>query len=263
MPTTSATDLEALLGILAEADEVALAHFHRGVDVRHKADGSPVTDADLACDRVLTAGLARCFPADRVWSEESGASGGDGPYRWVVDPIDGTSAFVEGLAHWGPTLARIGPDGRVVLAATSLPRLRETWSLQEGVGYFQGGRLAPLAGAGPRVVYVPSGLHKRTQLQWAGRARCLGGTAAHLALVARGAALAVVVGPDWQLWDVAAGLGLIDAVRGSARRVSDGAPLHVHDDVGKPFVAGNPEAVERLLNQTTPLVGGPDAQPRT
>ena len=145
MPTTSASDLEALLGILAEADEAALFHFRRGVNVRQKADGSPVTDADLACDSVLLAGLARCFPEDSVWSEESGASGGLGSYRWVVDPIDGTSAFVEGLAHWGPTLARIAPDGRVVLGATSLPRLGETWSVHEGAGYFGNERLAALS----------------------------------------------------------------------------------------------------------------------
>ncbi len=256
-------DLEALLGMVAEADVVARACFARGVAVRRKADGSPVTDADLACEAVLLAGLAKRFPQDSIVSEESGLSGGPGAYRWLVDPIDGTNAFVEGLAHWGPTLARVDASGRAVLGATSLPRLSETWWLHGGRAYFGGTELAPLGNLGdtPRVVYIPSSLHQGVQLAWPGRARCLGGTAAHLALVARGAAAAVIVGPDWQPWDVATGLGLIEAVRGCARRVSDGAPLDVRDDVGAPFIAGNPEAVERLLSHTFAPIGGPLAHP--
>lgn len=265
MPSTSPPELEALLGMLDEANTVARGCFERGVTVRRKPDGSPVTDADLACEAVLLSGLARSFPQDAICSEESGSSGGPGPCRWVVDPIDGTSAFVEGLAHWGPTLARIDAAGRVVLGATSLPRLHETWWVHEGRAFFGGTELPPLRGMGeaPRVVYIPSGLHQGLQLAWPGRARCLGGTAAHLALVARGAAAAAVVGAHWHLWDVATGLALIEAVGGTARRASDGAPLHVHDDAGAPFIAGIPEAVERLLTHSFAPVGGPLAHPRT
>ncbi len=262
-------DAIALLGMVARADAVAREHFDRGVLVRRKSDGSPVTAADLACNESLLAGLREFFPADAVCSEESPATPGSSAHRWVVDPIDGTSAFIEGLAHWGPSLARLDASGRVVLGATSLPRLRETWLLHDGVAWFGGRRLGALTAedSAPRVVYVPSGMHRGMLLRWSAKARCLGGTAAHLALVARGSARAVIVGPDWQLWDVACGLGLIDAVGGVARRLPDGASLRMLDDVGTPFIAGEPEAVARLFRPGTldflPLSGAPDVQPRS
>lgn len=240
----------ALLQILAEADDLVRGYFERGAAVQTKTDGSLVTEADLAAEAVILAGLRRHFPDDALLSEESGAAhpaaSPDGN-RWVIDPIDGTSAFVEGLAHWGPSLARITPEGQVLLAATSLPRLRETWWVTEGRGFHAGAELAPLGAPTPPVLYVPSGLHKRVRLAWSGKARCIGGTAAHLALVARGSGAAALVGPDWKLWDVAAGLGLIDAVKGVARRVSDGAPLRLIADTGAPFVAGHPAVVDALL----------------
>ena len=242
-------DPTVLLQILAAADDVARTHFERGVQVRNKLDGSLVTDADMAAEAVILEGLKLHFPNDNLWSEESGESAAavHGGHRWVVDPIDGTSAFVEGLAHWGPSLARLDPSGRVLLAATSLTRLREVWWVHEGRAYFGDTELPPLSSGAPPVLYIPSGLHKRAQLKWAGKARCIGGTAAHMALVARGSAMAVFVGPDWHLWDVAAGLGLIEAVKGVARRASDGAPLQLLADAGAPFFAGNPDVVEALL----------------
>lgn len=243
-------DPTLLLEILAAADDVARTHFERGVDVRNKPDGSLVTDADIEAEKVILEGLRLYFPNDDLWSEESGESAAVGEpstHRWVVDPIDGTSAFVEGLAHWGPSLARIDSSGRVLLAATSVTRLREVWWLYEGRAYFGDKELPPLTTGAPQVLYIPSGLHKRAQLKWMGKARCIGGTAAHMALVARGSAMAVFVGPDWHLWDVAAGLGLIEAVKGVARRLSDGAPLQLLADVGAPFIAGNPDVVEALL----------------
>ncbi|MSP55002.1 MAG: inositol monophosphatase family protein [Myxococcales bacterium] len=256
-------DTFALLNTVAHVDELARLHFERGLTVQHKADGSPVTDADLACESALIDGIQGRFPGDSLCSEERGRvepAGAISGWHWLVDPIDGTSALVEGLAHWGPTVARLDRTGRVRLAVTSLPRLRETWLLHDGTAWFGGNaprsdgsaaawrRLAPLAGREPpRVLYVPSGMHLGGRLSWPGKARCLGGTAAHLALVASGSAAAAFVGPSWQTWDVATGLALIDAVGGVARRVSDGAPLDLLAGGGAPFIAGNPEAVERLI----------------
>lgn len=254
-------DTCALLNTVARVDELARGHFERGLTVQRKPDGSPVTDADLACESALIEGIHGIFPGDSLCSEERGRvepTGAISGWHWLVDPIDGTSALVEGLAHWGPTVARLDKTGRVRLAVTSLPRLRETWLLHAGTAWFGGNapgadgsawrRLSPLAAREPpRVLYVPSGLHLGGRLNWHGKARCLGGTAAHLALVASGAAAATLVGPSWQPWDVATGLALIDAVGGVARRVSDGAPLDLLEGGGAPFIAGNPEAVERLV----------------
>ena len=236
--------------LLREAGAAAMSWFGRG-GVRLKADASPVTDADLAAEAVLIEGLRRVWPDDTIISEECGVLPGGSGAVWYVDPIDGTSAFTEGLAHFGPTVARVteGPGGRrIVLGATRLPRLDEGYHVESGVGWWNGARLPPLAARSPsRVVYLPSGFHRTYLLDYPGKGRCLGGTAAHLALVARGAAGAVIVPPAWSLWDTAAGLALIDDLGGRAVRLPDGAPLDPFRDEGVPFLAGFDEVVMDLL----------------
>ena len=241
---------ERIAALLRAAGDAALAYVGTVFEVRRKADESPVTDADLAAEAILIEGLRATWPDDRIVSEERGEIPGGGA-TWVVDPIDGTSAFTEGLAHWGPTVARIveGPDGpRVDAGALYLPRLDEHYHVEGGRGWMNGVPMAPLASLSPnQVVYLPSGFHKGSTVTFAGKARCLGGTAAHLCLVARGAAVAVIVPPRWSIWDTAAGLSLIEALGGRAARLPDGAPLDPFRDTGLPFVTGFPDAVQALL----------------
>lgn len=259
-----------LLALLQAAGTAALAHFSSEVRVERKADGSPVTAADRAAEAVLLDGIARLYPEDAAESEEGGRIVGRGhePARWVIDPLDGTSAFTEGLAHWGPSLGRLeAREGRphVRAGATWLPRLGEFWWVEagdahhavvrEGVTSWRALRASLLA---RRVVYVPSEVHTwPAPLVWSGKARCLGGTAAHLALVARGSAGAAVVGPGWSSWDVAAGLALIVGCGGVVWTIGPEQPIEVAGGgrdacawlppVGAPFVAGHPEVVAELV----------------
>lgn len=242
---------QTLRALLEAAGEASLRHFGAG-DPRAKADGTLLTDADLASEALLLEALRRDWPEDAILSEERGALPGSGDARWVVDPLDGTSAFTEGLAHWGPTLARLVPtaDGeRVDLGALWLPRLREHFHVEDGRGWADGRPLPPLRAAEtPRVLYVPSGFHRYHRVDFVGKARCLGGTAAHLALVARGSALAAIVAPGWSIWDTAVGLSLIEAVGGRALRIPDRRPLDPFRDTGAAFVAGEARAVEELAS---------------
>lgn len=251
MPEPLSPRGEILAALLRDAGAAATRFVGTVFEVRRKADESPVTDADLAAEAVLIDGLRQHWPADTIHSEERGEIPGTGDATWVVDPIDGTSAFTEGIAHWGPTVARLVPGvagPRVDLGALYLPRLGEHYHVEGGRGWLNGVEMAPLAGLSPnQVVYLPSSFHKHFELEFAGKARCLGGTAAHLCLVARGAAVAVIVPPRWSIWDTAAGLALIDALGGRAARLPDGAPLDPFRDTGLPFVAGFPDAVEALL----------------
>src|SRR5687767_8192745 len=86
--------------LLAAAGRVALSFFGEAETTR-KADGSLVTEADRQSEQVLVEGLRAAFPEDGLSGEEGTSELGCGPGRWVVDPIDGTGAFVEGLAYWG------------------------------------------------------------------------------------------------------------------------------------------------------------------
>lgn len=253
-----------LRGLLQAAGREALATFAPGGRVDRKGDGTPVTAADLAAERVLLDGIHRAWPEDGAYSEEGGKLGGTGGAEWTVDPIDGTSSFVEGLAYWGPTVARIVNEGgrrRVECGAIYLPRVDEYYHAESGGAWFGDERLPPLADRRvPEVVYLPSDFHRLATLRFPGKARCIGGTAAHLALLARGASRGVIVGPGWQVWDAAAGLALIEAVGGRAVRLSDGAPLDLFADAGSPFAAGVPPFVDELTlgRSVFPLIPGAD-----
>lgn len=104
------------------------------LDVRGKADGSPVSTADLAANAVIVAGLHASFPAIPVVSEEAG---GDTPCDWdapffLVDPLDGTREFISGSGHYTVNIALIA-DRKPLLGAVYAPALdRLQWVREAG-----------------------------------------------------------------------------------------------------------------------------------
>jgi histidinol-phosphatase len=131
------TDLALARELAAGAAEVALRHFRRPLDVRLKADGSKVTDADLAVEACLLEQLARHRPGDAVVSEERGRIG-LARRTWVLDPIDGTSMFAEGRPeHWGTHIA-LEVEGQVVLGVITRPVAGHWWWATKGGGAHHG-----------------------------------------------------------------------------------------------------------------------------
>lgn len=232
--------------ILRDAGERVLPLCGNIATLHVKADDSLLTAADLESETIVLAALQHHWPDDAIRSEECGAVGAGNAY-WVVDPIDGTSAFSEGLAHWGPTVARV-VDGRVECGAMFLPRLGEYYYTESKKGWLNGRLLGPIRPEhSAKVVYLPSRFHRYLSLDYPGKGRCLGGTAAHLAGVARGAASAALVAPGWSLWDTAAGIGLIEAVGGVVVRYPEGSTLDPVAEEGATFLAGLPNLVEDFL----------------
>ena len=249
MHKTDATRAQALQNILEAAAKPALPLCGRITPLALKSDDSPVTQADMDAERVILDALQKIWPGEAIHSEESGRIGTfseEQPW-WVVDPIDGTSAFAEGLAHWGPTVARILPSGKIDIGAIYLPRLGEFYLVENGRASLNGQPLPMLADTRvANVVYLPSRFHKYGRLNYRGKGRCLGGSAAHLAGVARGAAELAIIAPGWTLWDTAAGIGLIEAVGGRLVRY-DGAGFDPIRDEGAAFIAGKSETVEDFI----------------
>ncbi len=108
---------------------------------RHKADGSVVTEADIAVERMLSAALTRHRPSDAVLGEELGAVG-QSSRRWIIDPIDGTMNFVAGRPDWGVHVA-LERDGEVIVGVVTRPVLGRRWWAGRGGGAYVGA----LAGA--------------------------------------------------------------------------------------------------------------------
>jgi myo-inositol-1(or 4)-monophosphatase len=99
--------LAAAIEFAREAGTVILPHFRNELAVHNKStDGGydPVTVADKAAEAIIRAGIEKRFPTHGIFGEELGHQSGAG-LTWVIDPIDGTRAFVTGMVHWGVLIA--------------------------------------------------------------------------------------------------------------------------------------------------------------
>ncbi|SDF34513.1 myo-inositol-1(or 4)-monophosphatase/histidinol-phosphatase [Lentzea fradiae] len=124
------TDMCLALRIAREAAEVADRAFAEGVaEVRHKADGSEVTAADLAVEDLVRQRLAELLPDDGVHGEERPERRGTSGRRWLVDPISGTADFVHGRPSYSVDLALEG-----ALAVSVMPSLGITIAAGRGMG---------------------------------------------------------------------------------------------------------------------------------
>lgn len=116
----------AITDLVTTASRGALAWYRQPMTVENKVEAGfdPVTAADRAVEDEIRAGLRALFPDHAVYGEERGATG-DGPVRWIIDPIDGTRAFISGQPMWG-TLLGLEVDGRPIAGWMHQPVLDET-----------------------------------------------------------------------------------------------------------------------------------------
>jgi histidinol phosphatase-like enzyme (inositol monophosphatase family) len=123
--------------LMVEAGHVAMRWFRAPVSVDNKGGVSgfdPVTEADRSTERYLRNELARLFPDSRIVGEEGGATGPSGRLTWMIDPIDGTKAYLNGLPLWGVLLGLM-VDGRPVAGWCRQPRMDETFGAVGDLGW--------------------------------------------------------------------------------------------------------------------------------
>ena len=118
-----------------KAGAVILPHFRTDGAVDHKGGDlfDPVTKADRDAETAIRVGLAQAYPSHGILGEEFGATATDAEYCWIIDPIDGTRAFILGLPIWG-TLIGLTRAGSPLLGLMDQPFTRERfWSGETGV----------------------------------------------------------------------------------------------------------------------------------
>ena len=114
-------ELLAFAKLLADASAGIIRHYYRtGYDVDIKSDESPVTIADRRAEQIMRELIAREYPDHGILGEEYGEHLPGARYRWVLDPIDGTKAFVSGTYLFG-TLIALLKDGRPALGVINQP----------------------------------------------------------------------------------------------------------------------------------------------
>ena len=142
----------------AEAAGAIIRKAYRGnFAVDYKADASPVTEVDVAAEKAIRQVLATRFPDHGFYGEETGRSAMDAEYLWLVDPIDGTKAFVRGYPIFSIQIALMH-RGELVLGVSSAP----CWNDGRGeLAYAEKGKGAHLDGQ-PAVIASTSLLAKAT-----------------------------------------------------------------------------------------------------
>jgi len=141
----TALDPQRLLAFanrLADASGAVIRpYFRAGVGVDLKGDGSPVTKADREAEAAIRAIIAAEFPEHGLYGEEHGRSRPDAVHEWVIDPIDGTKAFLCGVPLFG-TLIALCENGRPILGILDQPIQKERWIGLKGHGTLFNGRRA-------------------------------------------------------------------------------------------------------------------------
>lgn len=235
----------------AAADVAAAAvrpFFRRGVAADDKADASPVTVADRTAELAMRAVLSQRFPAHGILGEEFGVHQPDSAMRWVLDPVDGTRAFITGRPAFG-TLVALLDRGVPVLGVIDQPITGERWVGVRGQPtrfrgeYGQAGcRACPALDRAELSCTSPEIFDAGQEQRWrrlagAVRRTSWGGDCYAYGLLALGA-LDVIAEPGLKVWDWAA---LVPVVEGAGGRMTDwaGQPLREDGD-GSVLAVGDP-----------------------
>lgn len=125
---------------LADAAKAeTLPRFRKGIDVANKIAGGfdPVTEGDQAAEAAIRALIEQEFPGHGILGEEHGNIGLDREYVWVIDPIDGTRAFISGVPVWG-TLIGLQRNGRAVAGLVDQPFTGERYFADAEGSFYAG-----------------------------------------------------------------------------------------------------------------------------
>ncbi|MCY3602327.1 MAG: histidinol phosphate phosphatase, partial [Chloroflexi bacterium] len=227
--------------------------YEQRLTVELKADGTPVTEADRRAEEAMRELFARETPGFGVLGEEQGESAGDGRYRWVIDPIDGTKSFIHHVPLFG-TLVALERDGEPVVGVVDCPAVGETaWARRGGGAYLNGEptRVSETDSLGGATVLTTSSasLQLRTPAGFAklarevGLVRSWGDCYGYLAVIAGRAE--AMIDPRVNPWDIAPFAVLLEEAGG---RLTTWAGV---DGAGEDAVATNGRIHQQLLELLT------------
>ena len=232
--------LATAVEIVLRAGDIQLSRQQSGFRIDKKGVRDLVTEVDLECERMCRSVIAERFPEHDILAEELSSGPGQqaaAPYRWVFDPVDGTTNYAHGLPIFCASLA-LEVDGQPEVAAIYDPTRRELFTAERGQGAYLNGTSLAVSNATEvleslLVTGFPYDVHKRAGdlvglfAAFLGRARAvrrLGSAALDLCYVAAGRFEAF-----WEQylkpWDVAAGVLLVTEAGGRVTGM-DGSPFN-------------------------------------
>jgi histidinol-phosphatase len=136
------SELQFAIQLADIADEITLPHYtNRSFILDWKANRTEVTEADRDTETAIAAAVLQHRPQHGLFGEEHGLVGdAASPWRWIVDPIDGTSNFVRGIPVWATLIALTHAELGAVVGMVSAPAMGRRWWAAKGLGAFADGR---------------------------------------------------------------------------------------------------------------------------
>lgn len=125
--------LTCALDAARAAAQVILKYYQKNLEIKTKSDKSPVTQADVETEQVIRKIISDRFPTHGFYGEETGSTGLDNEYLWLVDPIDGTKAFVREYPMFSTQIALMH-RGKLIVGVSCAPAANELACAEVGVG---------------------------------------------------------------------------------------------------------------------------------
>jgi myo-inositol-1(or 4)-monophosphatase len=221
---------------LADASgQIILPQFRKNIpiDVKAGAIWDPVTEADRSAERVIRDLIEKHYPTHGIIGEEYGIKTGNSPYSWVLDPIDGTRAFVIGMPTWA-TLIGLYRDGKPLLGVMNQPYVNEKfYGNPHGAWVQHNGQTQPIhvrasvpltkASAGTTSPHLYDAHPKFENLRKSVTSMRYGGDCYFFGLLAAGQ-MDIAMDAGLQIYDIAALIPIIEGAGGVVGTWTDNDP---------------------------------------
>lgn len=130
--------LQLAIAVAKEAGRIQIAHFGHSHPVEYKGEFNPVTAVDRLCEQKMVGMILKAFPDHDILTEESPYEGKGSPWKWIIDPIDGTTNFFHGFPCFCVSIG-LEVEGEVRLGVIYVPTLNELFYAERGKGAFLNG----------------------------------------------------------------------------------------------------------------------------
>ena len=250
-------ELNIAINAAAEAGEVILKYYQSDYEIKDKGFQNPVTTADHESDKALREILTNAYP-DYGWLSEETIDSKSRLQKkkvWVVDPLDGTKEFIEGVPHFVVSIALV-ESGRPILGVLYNPVTKETFTAYKGMGARLNDKLIKCSEKKhtKRMVILNSrseinkGLWNNYQGQFA-KFKAVGSVAYKLGLTAAGEGDVFASLRPKNEWDICAGNCIINEAGGKLIDLNGNQRVYNLDDtlIQPGLIAGGKEAVDQIL----------------
>jgi myo-inositol-1(or 4)-monophosphatase len=131
--------LQVAIATAKEAGRIQMVHFGHSHPVEFKGEFNPVTEVDRVCEQTIVKMILDVFPDHDILAEERPFEGKRSPWRWVIDPLDGTTNYFHGFPCFCVSIG-LEVEGEIKLGVVYVPTLDELFHVEKGKGAFLNGK---------------------------------------------------------------------------------------------------------------------------